>query len=158
MSLLPSLWGSSAEREPFRSLHQEVNRLFDQFGRGLPAVWGPENGMMTAPTVDVSETDGEFTVTAELPGVAEADMQLSLNDNILTIKGEKKQEETKEDKEKHYRLVERSYGSFQRSIPLPFAADPDKVQASFKDGVLKVTIPKPPEAEAKSTRIPIGKG
>ena len=158
MSLLPSLWGSSTERDPFRSLHQEVNRLFDQFGRGLPAAWAPGNGMIVAPTVDISESDGEFTVTAELPGVAEADMQLSLDDNILTIKGEKKQEETKEDKEKRYRLVERSYGSFQRSIPLPFAADPDKVQASFKDGVLKVTIPKPPEAEAKSTRIPIGKG
>ncbi|MCA8929911.1 MAG: Hsp20/alpha crystallin family protein [Alphaproteobacteria bacterium] len=139
-----------------------MNRLFEQFGRGLPATWSapgsaPGGGFL-APTVDVAETDGEMTVTAELPGVSEDDMHLSLVDNILTIKGEKKAEETKEDKEKHYRLVERSYGSFERSIPLAFKADPDSVKASFKDGVLTVTIPKPPEAAPKSTRIPIGKG
>ncbi len=158
MSLLPSLWSSSSDKDPFHSLHREMNSLFEQFGRGLPSNWSNPDGRFLAPTVDVAETDDEMTVTAELPGVAEDDMHLSLVDNILTIKGEKKAEETKEDEDKKYRLVERSYGSFQRSIPLAFKADPDGVKASFKDGVLKVTIPKPADAEPKSSRIPIGKG
>ena len=161
MSLLPSLWGSSAPaagRDTFRSLHDEMNRLFDQFGRGLPANWSGTGDGMMAPTIDVSETDAEMSVTAELPGVTEDDMQLSLEDNVLTIKGEKRAEKKEEDKDKKYRLVERSYGSFLRTIPLPFKADPDSVKADFDNGVLKVTIPKPPEAEQKSNRIPIGKG
>ena len=158
MSLLPSLWSSSSDKDPFHSLHREMNSLFEQFGRGLPSNWSNPDGRFLAPTVDVAETDDEMTATAELPGVAEDDMHLSLVDNILTIKGEKKAEETKEDEDKKYRLVERSYGSFQRSILLAFKADPDGVKASFKDGVLKVTIPKPADAEPKSSRIPIGKG
>ena len=161
MSLLPSLWGSSApasaSRDPFRSLHEEMNRMFERFGSGLPANWGNTNGLM-APTINVSETDGEMTVTAELPGVAEEDVDLSLEDNILTIGGEKKAEKTEEDKAKKYCLVERSYGSFLRTVPLPFKADSAKVKASFKNGVLQVIIPKPPEAEKKSSRISIGKG
>jgi len=157
VSLLPSLWGSSSEKDPFRSLQQEMNRVFEQFGRDVPVVWGGGSGGVRPPSVDVAETDSEIAVTAELPGVAEEDIHLSLVDNILTIQGEKKAEETKEDKEKKYRLVERSYGSFQRAIPLPFKADADAVKASFKDGVLTVAIAKPPEAEPKSTRIPIAK-
>lgn len=111
-----------------------------------------------APTIDVSESDKELTVTAELPGVAEQDMNLSLENNVLTIKGEKRAETKKDDEEKKYHLVERSYGSFQRSIPLSFKADPDSVKANFKNGVLKITVQKPPEAAQKSNRIPIAKG
>lgn len=160
LSLLPSLWRSSipasAGRDPFHSLHNEMNRLFEQFGSGLPAAW--TNSGLMAPTIDVSESDSELTVTAELPGVAEEDMHLSLEDNVLTIQGEKRAEEKKDDEEKKYHLVERSYGSFQRSIPLSFNADPDSIKAKFENGVLNVTIPKPPEAAQKSSRIPITKG
>ncbi len=157
MSLLPSLWGQSLDKDPFRSLQQDMNRLFESFGRGMPADWGGVARGFLAPTIDVAETDAQITVTVELPGVAEEDMHLSLVDNILTIQGEKKAEETKEDEGKKYRHVERSYGSFQRSIPLAFRADVDSVKASFKDGVLKITVPKPAGAEPKSSRIPIGK-
>lgn len=146
---------ANAGRDPFHSLHYEMNRLFEGFGSSLPATW--TDGGLMAPTIDVSETDGELTVTAELPGVAEEDVDLSLEDNVLTIKGEKRAEEKKEDEEKKYRLVERSYGSFQRSIPLSFKADPDSVKASFENGVLKIAVPKPPEAAQKASRIPIGK-
>jgi HSP20 family protein len=93
---------------------------------------------------------------AALPGVGEKDVEVVLSEGRLTIKGEKKQE--KEEKKKSYHLVERSYGSFARSIGLPFAADPDQVKASFAKGVLSVTVPKPPEVKAKEKKIPIGKG
>jgi HSP20 family protein len=88
--------------------------------------------------------------------VDEKDVEVVLSDGRLTIKGEKKQE--KEEKKKDYHMVERSYGSFARSISLPFAADPEKVKATFVKGVLKVTVPKPAEVTAKQKKIPIGKG
>ena len=132
-----------------------MNRLFERFGSNMPSAW--TDGGLMAPTIDISESDGELTVTAELPGVTEDDMQLSLEDNVLTIRGEKRAEKKNEDEEKKYHLVERSYGSFLRSIPLSFKADPDSVKANFENGVLKITVPKPPEAAQKSSRIPIGK-
>ena len=118
---------------------------------------GPAPGARGAPTpsIDVSETDTEMTVDAELPGVEENDIDVTLTDNLLTIRGEKKQE--KEEKKKDYRLTERSYGSFSRSMTLPFDADPNKIKAAFKDGVLTITLPKPPEVKAKVKKIAIGK-
>ena len=160
MSLFPTLWTgnrpSQSNENPFSALHQEMNRLFDSFGGrfGLQAD-GPEGWL--APCVNVSETDDAIQITAELPGVEEDQIEVTLVDDVLTIKGEKQSESTKEEDGKTYRLVERSYGSFQRRIPLPFKADPEKVGADFDKGVLSVTIPKPPEVEAKSHRIAIGK-
>ena len=92
---------------------------------------------------------------ADLPGVDEKDVEVVLSDGRLTIKGEKKLE--KEEKKQDYYLHERSYGSFARSVALPFEADPDQVKASFAKGVLTVTVPKPPEVKAKQKKIPIGK-
>jgi HSP20 family protein len=108
------------------------------------------------PSIDVSETESELKIEVDLPGVEEKDVDLAISDNVLTIKGEKKAE--KEEKKKDYHLVERSYGSFARSIGLPFEADSDKVKASFSKGVLTVTVPKPPEVKAKEKKIQIGKG
>lgn len=162
MRKLPSLWGQpgrSADvmRDPFGSLQEEINRVFGQFGQNFPAGWfGSQDKFVLAPNVDVTETDGQMVITAELPGVSEDDLQVELVDDVLTVRGEKKQEKTEEDKEKKYRLVERSYGSFERSFPLPFKADPSAVSASFDQGVLKVTIAKPKNAEPSATRIPIG--
>ena len=113
-------------------------------------------GAGEGPRIDVSETDSELRIEAELPGVEEKDLEIVLSDGRLTIKGEKKQE--KEEKKKDYHLVERSYGSFARSVGLPFAAEPDKIKASFAKGVLTVTVPKPAEVKAKEKKIPIGKG
>jgi HSP20 family protein len=109
-----------------------------------------------APRLDVSETETEVRVEAELPGVDEKDIEVTLSNGRLLITGEKKQE--KEEKKKDYHLVERSYGSFARSIGLPFAADPEQVKASFAKGVLTVTVPKPAEVKAKEKKIAIGKG
>jgi HSP20 family protein len=162
---LPSLWRSARERgellprdiwEPFASLRRDMERLFEDFSRG--AGWGPPvvSGVGVAPRVDVSETDTEIKIEAEMPGVDEKDVEVVLSDGRLTIKGEKKQE--KEEKKKDYHVVERSYGSFARSIGLPFDADPGQVKATFAKGVLTVTVPKPPEVKAKEKKIPIGKG
>lgn len=163
---LPSLWRSGRGRgelspsrdlwEPFGSLRRDMERLFEDFSRDLG--WAPPAaaGMGMAPRVDVSETETEVKVEAELPGVDEKDIEVTLSDGRLIIKGEKKQE--KEEKQKDYHLVERSYGSFARSISLPFAADPEQVKASFAKGVLTVTVPKPPEIKAKEKKIPVGGG
>jgi HSP20 family protein len=163
---LPSLWRSGREKgellpsrdvwEPFTSLRRDMDRLFEDFSRDLG--WGAPApaGAGKAPQVDVSETETEIKVEAELPGVDEKDVEVVLSDSRLTIKGEKKQQ--KEEKKKDFHLVERSYGSFARTIGLPFQVDPGQVKASFAKGVLTVTLPKPPEVKAKEKKIPIGKG
>jgi HSP20 family protein len=163
---LPSLWRSGRERgelassreiwEPFASLRRDMERMFEDFSRDVG--WRPpaSAGMVAAPRIDVSETDTELKIEAEMPGVDENDVDVVLSDGRLTIKGEKKQE--KEEKKKDYHLVERSYGSFARTIGLPFDTDPEQVKASFAKGVLTVTVPKPPEVKAKEKKIPIGKG
>jgi HSP20 family protein len=141
--------------EPFGSLRREMERLFEDFSRdfgwGAPAT----TGMALAPRVDVSETESELKIEAELPGIDEKEVEVVLSQGRLTIKSEKKQE--KEEKKKDYHLVERSYGSFTRSIPLPFEAAADQIKASFAKGVRTVTVPKPPEVKAKERKIAIGK-
>jgi len=138
--------------DPFTSLRREMDRLFEGFGREVG--WPAEAGAATTPpTVDVSETDKEIRISAELPGVDEKDVEVVVSDNVLTIKGEKKAE--KEEKKQDYHLVERSYGSFARSLTLPFNADPTKAKASFAKGVLTITVPKPPEIESKAKKIAI---
>ena len=143
-----------AEADPFRALQRRMDRLFDDFAGDYQWPFANGRGALT-PTIDVSETDKEMTVEAELPGVDEKDIDVTVTDNLLTIKGEKKQE--KEEKKKDYHLTERSYGSFSRSMTLPFDADPAKIKAAFKGGVLKITLPKPPEVKAKVKKIAIGK-
>ena len=131
-----------------------MDHLFDDFASGYR--WPFANGRNTPMLqIDVSETDADVTIEAELPGVDEKDIDVTLTDNLLTIKGEKKQE--KEEKNKDYHLTERSYGSFSRSMTLPFDADPKKIKAKFDAGVLKITLPKPPEVKAKVKKIAIGK-
>ena len=139
--------------DPFSSLRREMDRLFESFGRevGWPAGEGRAAAM--APSIDVSETESEFKIDADLPGVDEKDVDVVISDNVLTIKGEKKAE--KEEKKKDFHLVERSYGSFSRSLTLPFAADPNKAKATFKNGVLSISLPKPPEVKAKAKKIAI---
>lgn len=131
------------------NLKQEMDRLFDRFFdvkfEDFPALgeW--------APSLDISETKDALIVKVEIPGMDPKDVQVSLQENLLTIKGEKKQE--KEEKDEHYHRVERSYGAFTRSVRLPVGVDGSKVNATFKNGLLAVTLPKTPTA--KGTTIPI---
>ena len=113
---------------------------------------GPMAGF--APSVEMKETDGGLTISAELPGLEEKDVEVSLDGDLLTLSGEKRQE-TSEEKEGIH-ISERSYGSFRRSIRLPWAADPAQASAAFDKGVLTVTLKRPPEAVPKVNRIPIG--
>ncbi len=145
--------------DPFLALRREMDRVFDDLFRGfgmasfpLPA-FGRLPAPMLAPHVDVSETDQEVRVTAELPGIDEKDVGVDLSDDILTIRGEKRVDE--EEKARDYRIVERARGSFSRSLRLPFKVEPGQVQATVKDGILTITIPKPREVQEKTARIAV---
>jgi HSP20 family protein len=142
---------------PYSSFQREMNRLFDNFFSGSNlSLWAPferEAAQVFTPHVDVSETDGEIKVSAELPGMDEKDIDVSLTRDTLTIKGEKKEE--KEEKGKDYYRMERSYGSFTRSIPLPVEVNTDKVEATFNKGVLCVTLPKTATAIEKTKKIAV---
>jgi HSP20 family protein len=156
--LTPSGFGTPGGSDPFLSLHREMNRLFDDVlrGTGLPAATGNQGqgrvGNFVNASMNVSETENEIRITAELLGVTEQDIDVSLDDDVLTIRGEKKFERT-DDKE-NFHFVERSYGTFQRSLRLPFPVDSERVQASFENGVLTVTVPKT-EQQERSRRIQV---
>lgn len=132
---------------PFHLLQRDMNHLFDSFARGLdmwrPRIVEPFLGDFHI-KLDLKDNDQDIVLTAEIPGVQQKDIEISLNNETLTIKGEKK--EVKEETEKGYYRSERSYGSFQRMIPLPCGIDKDKVQATYDNGVLKVVMPKCKEA------------
>ena len=151
MALLPSK-RQDIER-PAASLQREMNRLFDDFFSRDFFV-EPFRGIGEwRPAVDVAETDTSVIVKADLPGLDAKNLDVSLRGDVLTIKGEKKEE--KEEKTKSYFRVERHYGSFERSVRLPASVKADQVQASFKDGVLHIEMPKTEEAKQKSIRIKV---
>ncbi len=133
--------------------HSELDQLLDEVWRGSGGAWAPAACSEFAPRVDISETDEGFRVTAELPGLEEKDFEVSLEGDVLTIKGEKKL--AHEEKREGYTHVETSSGSFQRAFRLPVEVDPDAVKAEFKNGVLTVTLPKPEEAVEHPHTIPI---
>jgi HSP20 family protein len=152
-SLIPVGRERGAAAQPLFSLQREIDRLFEDFTRGFQAMpsFAAGNGGMLMPSTDVTETDKEIEITAELPGLEEKDVQVNLADGVLTIRGEKKAE--KEEKDKNYRMVERSYGSFERSIALPEGVKAEDVKASIAKGVLTVTVPKPAPAQAKKIEV-----
>ena len=135
------------------SIRDEVNRLFDNFFTGVPERRRDLLEGEWAPSVDIAETDNDVVVTAELPGVKQDDVDITIADDVLTLKGEKKEE--KEVKEKNYHRIERSYGSFQRSVSLPAGVQADKAKATYKDGVLHITVPKAEEAKPKQIKIDV---
>ncbi|HZY12804.1 MAG TPA: Hsp20/alpha crystallin family protein [Beijerinckiaceae bacterium] len=146
---VPSLYGNE-QASPFLTLHREMNRLFDETFRdfGAPSL----SGRMPAwPSVEVTETDKDMRVAAELPGLEGKDVEVLMEDGALTIRGEKKSEV--DDKERQF--SERYYGRFERRIPLGFEVEAEKVGADFKNGVLTVTLPKSAKAQAAAKRIAI---
>ena len=147
----------SRYQDPFQSFRSEVDRLFDDFLGGVPALTSFRQGFPRAqiitPTLDVKENEKEIVVKADLPGIDEKDINLTIHNGVLSLKGEKKSEQT--DERDNYHISERSYGSFQRSIRLPETIDEDKVEARFDKGVLTVTIPKRPEMVSAQKKIAI---
>lgn len=139
------------EGRQLTSLRREMDRLFDRFFEGWPFFRVSAAEGEWAPVVDVSETAKEIVVKAELPGMDPKDIDLSIRGNILTVAGERKQE--KEEKGENFHRVERTYGSFSRSVRLPAEVDPGKVDATYKDGVLKITLRKTKEAAAKKIEV-----
>jgi len=141
---------------PFREvsrLRREMDRLWDEyFGPGRRALQPFEE--VWTPAVDVSETGDKVTVKAEIPGLEAKDIDISIVGDTLTIKGEKKAE--REEKGENFHLVERSYGSFSRTLKLPTAVDADKVEATYKNGVLTITCPKKEEVKPKAIEIKAG--
>ena len=142
-------WRPSRELERIKS---EMDRVWDSFFATKPAVKAGEGGEWF-PSLDVTETKNDILVKAEIPGMDPKDIDISLNNDILTIKGEKKQE--KEEKEENYHLIERSYGKFVRSVKLPGEVKSDKINASYKNGVLNITLPKSEEAKKKEVKIKV---
>ncbi len=136
-------------RRELEGLRREMDRLWESFfGKG---VLEPVESWV--PALDVTETKDNLVVKAELPGIDPKDVEISLSGNVLTIKGEKKQE--KEEKDENYHLVERRYGSFMRSIRLPVEVQEDKIEASYKNGILKVILPKSEKAKKKEIKIKV---
>ena len=138
--------------DPFGYLRHQINRMFDDFW-GEPWLAPRETFAGFWPQVDVTETDKEVKVCAEIPSVDAKDIEVSVEDGTLTIRGEKKYE--REENEKGQYRMERSYGSFERVIALPTEVDESKAKAEFKKGVLRLTLPKRPEAQSRRKKIPV---
>lgn len=142
--------------DPFVSFRREVDRMFDDFfnsfgGRSLRSTSNGWQGL--TPTIDVQESDKELVVTADLPGLEDKDFEVTLAGDMLTIKGEKKAEHEQRNGDAYY--MERRFGSFSRSIPLPFEVKDEKVDARYDKGVLTIRIPKPTDAQRAVRRIEV---
>jgi HSP20 family protein len=142
-----------ASNDPFGMLRREMNRLFEDFSRGFDMAAFEETEWM--PQVDISESDKEIRVTAELPGLDEKDIDVSMSNDMLTIRGEKKEE--KDEGDRNYHRVERSYGSFIRQIALPAEVQADKTEAKFSKGVLRITLPKSEQSDKGTKKIDVKK-
>lgn len=149
------------ESSPLYTLQQQVNELFDQyFGEStqdpfnlFPTSLGEHNWGDLSPKIDMSETDKELIVKAEMPGISEKDIDITVSDNTLKIYAEKKQEN--QETEKGWYRMERQYGSFARSISLPYEVDSNKVEATYKHGVVKIVLPKMVTQKTEERLIPI---
>ena len=151
-----------AAADPWQSFRGEIDRLFDRFsGFGLPSMRRmfdlpsvPDAAFdVNVPAVDVTEDDKAYGIAAELPGLDEKNVEVTITGDILTLKGEKRQE--KEEKHKNWYVSERAYGAFQRSFALPDGVDRDKITAAFAKGVLTVTLPKSVEAQKQQKKIDV---
>ena len=158
-SLIPSLWTDQTNKDTFHDLQSEIDRVFRQFRGFAPLAYaesanGGELGKLI-PKINVAETEKQYEVEVELPGVSQENVDVSVLNQSLIIEGHKKSESTKE--EKDYRIVERSEGNFKRIIPLGFDVEDKDVEAKFKDGVLAIAVKKPAELTQKAKKIKIEK-
>jgi HSP20 family protein len=156
-SYLPSMF--TRGNDGLGSLFREIEKTFDDFSRRGPLAGFAGFGEgATAPKIDVSESKDGIEVAAELPGVDEKDIDVTLSNGVLTIRGEKKTERDETDKNKNWHVIERRYGSFSRTVTLPYDPDSAKVEAKFEKGVLRVRLPKPAEITKKEKKIAISAG
>lgn len=153
---LPKMWGDwgGDEDSPFHALRKQVDTLFEDFDKGIPS-----RIAMFSLRTNVSETDTEICITAELPGIEMEDVDVEITGDKISIRGEKKSEKDEKGEEdgRTFHRIERSSGSFQRVTRLPFEIDPDKVNADVSNGVLTVTIPKPAEEQKKTKKVQVKK-
>lgn len=151
---LPVLSPRARELDPFETFRRQFEDMLADFGRWPTMDWAasPKNGLAA---LDVAETKDAIEVSTELPGVAENEINVTVEGQALVISGEKKSESEKEDKA--WRVVERSYGAFRRVVPLTFAPEPGKIAATFDKGVLRVKIEKPAELVSRKVTIPVSK-
>lgn len=156
---------SAQSWHPFDNLRREIDRVFEDFGGGLfrtPSLfgtfpnWPGAKSLALAPAVDVAEHDNGYEVTAELPGLDEKNVEVKVAQGVLTIRGQKN--EDKEEKRKDYYVRERNFGTFERAFQIPDGVDTDKIEAVFKQGVLKVNLPKRPEVQQAAKKIDIKTG
>jgi HSP20 family protein len=148
-------WKPFRELAPFREfdrMRRDMDRFWDSFLEGGLRKRTEEGGEWL-PSLDVAETKNELVVKAEVPGMDAKDIDISLSDGVLTIKGEKKQE--REEKEADYHLVERSYGSFTRFVQLPTDVQSEKISASYKNGILTIVLPKSEGTQKKEIKVKI---
>ncbi len=157
-NLLPFEWGrfppltTRREDDPFARLHREIEKVFEDFPKMTPMRW-PGEDVEVGFKLDMSETEKEMILTAELPGVDEKDIDITLSGDVLTVKGEKKMES--ERKGDNYYVAERTYGAFARTLRLPYAVKEKDIDAKFESGVLTIVLPKPEEARTESKKIAI---
>jgi len=137
--------------DPLSYVQSQINRMFDDLWSG--AQWPAETGRMFSPQVEIKETDKEIQVCAELPGIESKDLDVNLSDNELNIRGEKRSERESDEKGRYW--SERTYGSFERTIPLPTEVDGDKAKSEFKNGVLRITLPKRKGAKPRALKIAV---
>jgi HSP20 family protein len=147
MAYLPKLRSKS---ESIRTRDSVFDGLFNEL-YSLPTSFLSTSGVDLSPRIDISETDAAYKIEAELPGINQEELDVKIDNNILTIKGKK--EDIKEEKEKNYHLRERYYGAFQRSISLPNNIEPEKIKASFESGVLNISVPKNDKRTPKKIEI-----
>lgn len=150
--MLPALWKSRNEALPLSSLRRAMDRLFENFFEEWPSLGREEgNGGVFAPAIDLKDTDDALIAEVEIPGMTQKDISVQVEGDVLTIKGERKHEEEK--KTKSYYRKECSYGAFERQVTLPVSVDRDKVEATYANGILQITLPK--VAGSKPKVVPI---
>jgi len=153
IDIIPWRGSQLARRDdPFNLLRSQINRVFDDALDG--GRWPVGDGSVFAPQLDVTDTDKEVKVCAELPGIEAKDLDVNVTDDMLTISGEKRSERSSDEKGRHW--TERTYGSFERTIPLPAEVDGDKAKTEFKNGVLRITLPKRSDGKARAKKINVG--
>ncbi len=152
-------WPTLRREDPFNYIQQQMNRMFDEtfgfppLGTGLRQDTGLRQGLAFHPAVEISETEDEVRLLAELPGIESKDLDVDVTEECIVLRGEKREERQSEEQGRY--LAERCYGRFERQVPLPAEVDAEKAKAKFKDGVLEVTLPKVAGAKPKHHKVKI---